>query len=140
MVEEVKVESVEQQYSEKVNKIVEMVAQLNLVEAADLVKAFEKKFGVSAAPVATVAAAGPAAQGGQAEAEEKVTFDVVLKTVGEQKLQVIKVVRQFTDLGLKEAKALVESAPKAIKEGATKEDAAKIKVELEKVGATVEVK
>ena len=140
MVEEVKVESVEQQYSEKVNKIVEMVAQLNLVEAADLVKAFEKKFGVSAAPVAAVAAAGPAAQGGQAEAEEKVTFDVVLKTVGEQKLQVIKVVRQFTDLGLKEAKALVESAPKAIKEGATKEDAAKIKVELEKVGATVEVK
>jgi large subunit ribosomal protein L7/L12 len=139
MAEEVKAESGEA-FPEKVNTIVELVSQLNLIEAAELVKAFEKKFGVSAAPVGVAAAAGPAPQAAQEAAEEKAQFDVILKTIGDQKLQVIKVVRQFTDLGLKEAKTLVESAPKAVKEGASKEDAQKIKEELEKMGATVELK
>ena len=136
MADEVKVEA-GAQVSDKVSKIVESISALNLVEAAELVKAMEEKFGVSAAPVATVAAAPAAAA---PAAEEKTTVDVVLKAVGEQKLQVIKVVRQFTSLGLKEAKALVEAAPKPVKEGATKEEAQKIKEELEKVGASVEVK
>lgn len=136
MADEVKVEA-GAQVSDKVSKIVESISALNLVEAAELVKAMEEKFGVSAAPVATVAAAPAAAA---PAAEEKTTVDVVLKAAGEQKLQVIKVVRQFTSLGLKEAKALVEAAPKPVKEGATKEEAQKIKEELEKVGASVEVK
>ena len=138
MADEVKVEAGEP-VSEKVSKIVEAIGQLNLVEAAELVKAMEKKFGVSAAPVATVAAA-PGAAAASPAAEEKTTVDVILKTAGDQKLQVIKVVRQFTNLGLKEAKALVEAAPKSVKEGATKEEGQKIKEELEKVGASVEVK
>lgn len=126
------------EYPKKIMQILDQVAELNLVEAAELVKAFEEKFGVSAAPVAAIAA-GPAAGAAEAE-EEKTEFDVVLKDIGDQKLQVIKVVRAFTDLGLKEAKTLVESAPAAVKEGASKEDADKIKGELEKVGATVELK
>ena len=127
--------------SDKVEKILDMVSELTLIEAAELVKGFESKFGVSAAPVAAVAAAGAAAPGqAEAEAEEKTEFDVILKEVGAQKLQVIKVVRSFTDLGLKEAKALVEGAPAPVKEGISKEDAAKVKEELEKVGATVELK
>lgn len=138
MADEVKVEA-GAQVSDKVSKIVESISALNLVEAAELVKAMEQKFGVSAAPVATVAAA-PGAAAAAPAAEEKATVDVVLKAAGEQKLQVIKVVRQFTNLGLKEAKALVEAAPKPVKEGATKEEAQKIKEELEKVGASVEVK
>src|SRR5690554_4773400 len=104
--------------SDKVGKILDMVSELTLVEAAELVKAFEDKFGVSAAPVAAVAAAGAAPAGAaEAQAEEKTDFDVILKAHGDQKLQVIKVVRTFTDLGLKEAKALVESAPAPVKEG-----------------------
>ena len=139
MSEEVKAEATVE-LSEKVQKILDMVSELTLVEAAELVSAFEEKFGVSAAPVAAVAAGAPAAGQAEAEAEEKDEFDVVLKDIGDQKLQVIKVVRSFTDLGLKEAKALVESAPASVKEGASKEDAAKVKEELEKVGATVELK
>jgi large subunit ribosomal protein L7/L12 len=142
MAEEAKTEGSEKQFSEKIAKIVGLIAELNLVEAAELVKALESKFGVSAAPVAAVAAA-PAAGGaaaGAAAAEEKTEFSVILKAAGAQKLNVIKVVRQFTDLGLKEAKALVESAPKPVKEGIGKDEAQKIKDELEKAGATVEVK
>lgn len=139
MSEEVKAEATVE-LSEKVQKILDMVSELTLVEAAELVSAFEEKFGVSAAPVAAVAAGAPAAGQAEAEEEEKDEFDVMLKEIGDQKLQVIKVVRSFTDLGLKEAKALVESAPAAVKEGASKEDAAKVKEELEKVGATVELK
>lgn len=139
MSEEVKAEATVE-LSEKVQKILDMVSELTLIEAAELVSAFEDKFGVSAAPVAAVAAGAPAGGQAEAEAEEKTEFDVLLKEVGGQKLQVIKVVRSFTDLGLKEAKALVESAPASVKEGVSKEDAEKVKEELEKVGATVELK
>jgi len=127
--------------SEKVRKVLDIVSDMTLLEAAELVKAFEQKFGVSAAPVvaaAPAAAAGEAA--GAAPAEEKSDYDVILKDVGANKLQVIKVVREFTTLGLKEAKALVDSAPKPVKEAVSKEEAEKIKAKLEEVGATVEIK
>jgi len=127
--------------SEKVRKVLDIVSEMTLLEAAELVKAFEQKFGVSAAPVvaaAPAAAAGEAA--GAAPAEEKSDYDVILKDVGANKLQVIKVVREFTTLGLKEAKALVDSAPKPVKEAVSKEEAEKIKAKLEEVGATVEIK
>ena len=111
---------------------------MTLIESAELVKAFEAKFGVSAAPVA--AAAAPAAAAAAATAEEKTDFDVILVNSGPNKLQAIKVVREFTTLGLKEAKALVDSAPKPVKEAVNKEEAAKIKAKLEEVGAKVELK
>jgi len=113
---------------------------LTIAKAAKLVKALEARWGVSAA--APVAAAGPAGGGGQAApvAEEKTTFDVVLKTSGMQKIQVIKVVRAVTGLGLKEAKDLVDGAPKAVKTGISKEDAEKIAKELKDAGAEVEIK
>ena len=128
--------------SAKINKIIDEIASLTVLEAAELVKAFEAKFGVSAMPVAAAPMAGGAAAGAApaAAAEEKTEFSVVLQDIGPQKLQVIKIVRIHTELGLKEAKALVESAPKAVKEGVSKEEAAKIKAELEEVGAKVEVK
>ena len=116
-------------------KMIEDIKTLTLVEINDLVKALEEEFGVSAAaPVAV--AAGPAA----AAVEEKTEFDVILTSAGASKIGVIKVVRELTGLGLKEAKELVESAPKAIKEGASKEDADAIKEKLEAAGAQVEVK
>jgi len=124
--------------SEKVQKILDQVSELTLMEASELVKAFEDKFGVSAAPVAAavqVAAAAP-----EDAAEEKTEFDVILKSIGGNKLQVIKTVREFTTLGLKEAKALVDDAPKPVKEACTKEEAEQIKAKLEEVGATVELK
>jgi len=124
--------------SAKVTQILDMVSGLTLLETAELVKAFEDKFGVSAAPVA---AALPAAGAAEAPPEEEQTeFDVVLKEIGSQKLQVIKTVRAHTNLGLKEAKAVVDSAPKAVKEAVTKEEAEKVKAALEEVGATVELK
>ena len=128
--------------SAKVQQIVTQIAELSLLEAAELVKAIEEKFGVSAAPMAMVGAAGGAAgaAGGDAAVEEKTEFDVVLKEVGSQKLQVIKTVRAHTTLGLKEAKALVDGAPKPVKEGVPKEEAEKVRAALEEVGATVEVK
>lgn len=125
--------------SEKINQILDLVGGLTLLETSQLVKAFEERFDVTAmvaAPVAVAAAGAPAA----APAEEKTTFDVILKSAGANKIQVIKVVRVHTTLGLKEAKELVDSAPKPLKEGVSKEDAAKIKKELEEAGATVEVK
>ncbi len=116
-------------------KFIEDIKALNVMELADLVKAIEEEFGVSAAaPVAV--AAGPVA----AAAEEKTDFDVILADVGDKKINVIKVVRELTGLGLKEAKELVESAPKAIKEGASKDDAEAIKAKLEEAGAKVELK
>ena len=119
-------------------EIIAAVESMTVLELADLVKAMEEKFGVSAAaPVAV--AAGPAA-GGAAAAEEKTEFDVVLTDVGAEKIKVIKVVRELTGLGLKEAKDFVESAPKTIKEGASKEECEKIKEKLAEVGATVEIK
>lgn len=118
-------------------KIVDELSQLPVLEVAELVKMLEDKWGVSAAaPVAV--AAGPAAGG--AAAEEKTEFDVVLAGAGSSKINVIKEVRAITGLGLKEAKDLVESAPKAVKEGVDKDEANKIKEALEKAGATVEVK
>ncbi|HHT9154197.1 MAG TPA: 50S ribosomal protein L7/L12 [Candidatus Tripitaka sp. YC43] len=126
--------------SEKINQILDLVGGLTLLETSQLVKAFEERFEVTAmaaAPVAVAAAGAPAAA---APAEEKTTFDVILKSAGANKIQVIKVVRVHTTLGLKEAKELVDSAPKPLKEGVSKEDAAKIKKELEEAGATVEVK
>ncbi|MDA1132393.1 MAG: 50S ribosomal protein L7/L12 [Proteobacteria bacterium] len=121
-------------------KIVESLSQLTVMEAAELSKMLEEKWGVSAAAAVAVAAA-PGAGGGEAAAEaEQDTFDVVLAAVGEKKINVIKEVRAITGLGLKEAKDLVEAAPKAVKEGASKEDAAKFKAQLEAAGATVELK
>jgi large subunit ribosomal protein L7/L12 len=124
--------------SPKVQQVLELVAGMTLIESAELVKAFEAKFGVSAAPVA--AAAAPAAAAAAATAEEKTDFDVILVNSGPNKLQAIKVVREFTTLGLKEAKALVDSAPKPVKEAVNKEEAAKIKAKLEEIGAKVELK
>ncbi|MDF1493303.1 50S ribosomal protein L7/L12 [Caproiciproducens sp. CPB-2] len=123
--------------SDKVVKLIEDVKSLTVLELSELVKALEEEFGVSAAaPVAVAAAAAPAA----AAAEEKTEFDVVLKAVGPNKIQVIKAVREITGLGLKEAKELVDGAPKAVKEGASKDDAEAIKAKLAEAGAEVEVK
>ena len=118
-------------------KIVDDLSKLTVLEAADLAKMLEEKWGVSAAAAVAVAA-GPAA--GAAAAEEKTEFTVVLAAVGEKKIEVIKEVRALTGLGLKEAKDLVEGAPKNVKEGVNKEEADKIKATLEKVGAKVELK
>ena len=123
--------------SEKITAIVESVKALTLLELNELVKAVEEEFGVSAAPVAAVAVGGAAPA---AAAEEKTEFDVVLASFGANKLAVIKAVREITGLGLKDAKDLVEGAPKAVKEGATKEEAESIKKALEEAGATVELK
>ena len=123
--------------SEKITNIVEEIKTLTILELADLVKAVEEEFGVSAAaPVGAVAVAGAAAP----VAEEKTEFDVVLKSFGAKKLDVIKAVREITGLGLKEAKEMVESAPKAVKEGVSKDEAESIKKSLEEAGAEVEVK
>ena len=119
--------------------VVEYISNLSLLEASKLVKTLEEKLGVSAAAPVAVAAAAPAAAAA-APAEEKTEFDVILASFGENKVAVIKEVRAITGLGLKEAKDLVEGAPKAIKEGASKEDAEKIKAQLEAAGAKVEVK
>ena len=124
--------------SEKITNIVEEIKTLTILELADLVKAVEEEFGVSAAaPVGVVAVAGAAAA---PAAEEKTEFDVVLTGFGDKKLNVIKVIREITGLGLKEAKDLVEGCPKAVKEGISKEDAEKIKAQLVEAGATVEIK
>ncbi len=123
--------------SEKVLKIVEDVKELTVLELNDLVKALEEEFGVSAA---AMVAAGPAAGAGAAAAEEKTEFDVVLASFGDSKMGVIKAVKDICGLGLKEAKELVESAPKAIKEGVAKAEAEEIKAKLEEAGAKIELK
>jgi large subunit ribosomal protein L7/L12 len=117
--------------------ILETISKMTVMEVVDLITAMEEKFGVSAA--AAVAVAAPAG-GAAAAAEEKTEFAVVLKAAGEKKVEVIKVVRSITSLGLKEAKDLVEGAPQTVKEGVSKDDAAKFKKDLEAAGATVEVK
>ena len=123
--------------TEKSMQILEEIKTLTILELADLVKALEEEFGVSAAPVAVAGAAAPAAG---AAAEEKTEFDVILASAGDSKLGVIKVVREITGLGLKEAKDLVEGAPKPLKEGVSKEEAEDLKAKLVAAGATVEVK
>ena len=123
--------------SEKITNIVEEIKTLTILELADLVKAVEEEFGVSAAaPVGVVAAAGAAAPA----AEEKTEFDVVLVSGGDKKLNVVKVVKEALGLGLKDAKDLVDGAPKTLKEGATKDEAEALKKQLEEAGATVEIK
>lgn len=124
--------------SMKTAEFIEEVKNMSVMELSDLVKELEETFGVSAAPVA--AAAAPAAGAEAGGAEEKSTVDVVLTSVGDKKIQVIKEVRSITSLGLKEAKALVDEAPKPIQEGVAKEEAEKIKAQLEEAGATVELK
>ena len=124
--------------SEKITNILEEIKSLTIIELADLVKAVEEEFGVSAAaPVGVVAVAGGAAA---PAAEEKTEFDVILKSFGAKKLDVIKAVREITGLGLKEAKEMVEGAPKAVKEGVSKDEAETVKKALEDAGAEVEVK
>lgn len=122
--------------TEKTTKILEDIKALTILELADLVKALEEEFGVSAVAVAAPAAGGAAAPA----AEEKTEFDVILADAGAKKLEVIKVVREITGLGLKDAKDLVEAAPKALKEGASKEAAEEIKAKLEAAGAKIELK
>ena len=123
--------------SEKITAIIEELKGLTVLELADLVHAVEEEFGVSAA--AAVAVAAPA-DGGAAAAEEKTEFDVILASAGAQKIAVIKAVREATGLGLKEAKAVVDEAPKTLKEAISKEDAEALKAKLEEAGATVEIK
>ena len=124
--------------SEKITNILEEIKSLTIIELADLVKAVEEEFGVSAAaPVGVAVAAGGAAP---AAVEEKTEFDVVLKSFGAKKLDVIKAVREITGLGLKEAKEMVEGAPKTVKEGVSKDEAESVKKTLEEAGAEVEVK
>ncbi len=122
---------------EKIEKLIEEIDALTVVELADLVKAIEEKYGVSAVAAAAPAAGGAAAG---AAAEEKSSFDVVLADAGDQKIKVIKVVRDATGLGLKEAKDLVDGAPKTVKEGASKEEAEELKAKFSEVGAVVELK
>ncbi len=120
-------------------KLVDNLSQLTVLEAADLAKMLEEKWGVSAAAAVAVAAA-PGGAPGAAPVEEKTEFTVVLTAIGEKKIEVIKEVRALTGLGLKEAKDLVEGAPKPVKEGVSKEEAEKVKTQLEKAGAKVELK
>ena len=123
--------------SKNAAKVLELVEGMSILEAADLVKAMEDKFGVSAAaPVAMAAAPGA----GEDAKEEKVEFNLMLTGIGDKKIQVIKVVRAITGLGLKEAKDLVESAPTAVKEGVTKDEAEEMKTKLEEVGAIIDIK
>jgi large subunit ribosomal protein L7/L12 len=120
-------------------ELIEEIKKMPVIELAELVKALEEEFGVSAAPVAVAAPTAGGAAGGATAAEEKTEFTVILKEVGENKINVIKAVREFTTLGLKEAKELVESAPKPVKEGVNKEEAAAIKAKLEEAGAKIEI-
>jgi large subunit ribosomal protein L7/L12 len=123
-----------------VSKLVDELSKLTVLEAAELAKLLEEKWGVSAAAAVAVAAMPGGAPGGAAPAEEKTEFTVVLASAGDKKIEVIKEVRALTGLGLKEAKDLVEGAPKTVKEGVTKDEADKIKATLEKAGAKVELK
>ena len=125
--------------SEKITALIEEIKVLTVLELSELVKALEEEFGVSAAAPVAVAAA-PAAAAPAEAAAEKTDFDVILAEVGAEKIKVIKVVREITGLGLKEAKELVDGAPKPLKEGGSKEDAEAIKAQLEEVGAKVELK
>jgi large subunit ribosomal protein L7/L12 len=123
----------------KIEEIISAIEEMTILELNDLVKAVEEKFGVSAAPVA-VAGAPVAAEAGAAAADEKTEFDVILTATGDKKVNVIKVVRELTGLGLKESKELVDNAPKALKEKVSKEDAEAAKAKLEEAGASVEIK
>ncbi len=120
--------------------VIEFIANMSVLDLSELVKEMEEKFGVSAAAPVAMMAAGPGAGGGAEEAEEQTEFDVILTAFGDKKIQVIKEVRAITGLGLKDAKELVDGAPKPVKEGVAKEEADKVKEQLEAAGAQVEVK
>ena len=121
--------------------VIEFIANMSVLELSDLIKELEEKFGVSAAAPVAIAAAGPAGDaGGAAAAEEQTEFDVILAGAGDQKIKVIKEVRAITSLGLKEAKELVDGAPKPVKEGVSKDEAETVRGQLEEVGAVVEIK
>jgi large subunit ribosomal protein L7/L12 len=122
------------------DELLDAIGNMTVLELSEFVKAFEEKFGVTAAAPVAVAAAPAAGGAGAAAVEEQTEFDVVLQSVGEKKIQVIKVVREITSLGLKEAKDLVDGAPKTVKEGVSKEEAAQIKAKLEEQGAAVTLK
>ena len=122
------------------DELLDAIGNMTVLELSEFVKAFEEKFGVTAAAPVAVAAAGGGAGAAAPAAEEQTEFDVILTGAGEKKIQVIKVVREVTSLGLKEAKDLVDGAPKAVKEGVTKDEANQIKAKLEEQGATVELK
>ena len=126
--------------SEKTEQIEKLIDELTVMELAELSKSLQEKYGVSAAMPVAAAAAAPGAAGGGEAAEEKTEFDVVLEAVGDKKIQVIKVVRELTSLGLKEAKEVVDNAPSKVKEGVTKEDAEAAKAKLEEVGASIAIK
>ena len=125
--------------AEKMNEIIDQLSELTIMEVSQLVSALEEKWGVSAAAPVAVAVAGAAGDAGGAAAAEKDEFNVILKAAGEKKIQVIKAVREITGLGLKEAKDLVDGAPKAVKEGATKDEAEEMKKKIEEAGGTVEL-
>ncbi len=120
--------------------VIEFISNMTVLELSELIKELEEKFGVSAAAPVAVAAAGPAADGGGAEAVEQTEFDVILTGAGDQKIKVIKEVRAITSLGLKEAKALVDGAPQPLKEGVSKEEAEEVVSKIEAVGGGVEIK
>ena len=124
----------------QVGSVLESIEKMTVLELSELVKAIEDRFGVTAAAPVAVAAAAPGAPAADGGGEEKTDFDVVLTAIGDKKIQVIKVVRAVTSLGLKEAKDLVDGAPKSVKEGVQKEEAEDVKKQLEEVGATVEIK
>jgi large subunit ribosomal protein L7/L12 len=126
--------------SEKVETLVEQISGLTVMELADLSSALQEKFGVSAAVPMAAAGVAPAGGAAEAQAEEQTEFTVMLNAAGDKKIQVIKVVRELTSLGLKEAKDLVDKAPNPVKEGITKEEADAVKAKLEEVGAQVEIK
>ncbi len=126
--------------SDKVTEIVDKISGLSLIEASELTKALEEKFGVTAAAPVMVGGGAATVSGGGAPVEEQTEFNVILKTTGDKKINVIKVVRAHTGLGLKEAKDLVDGAPNTVKEAVSKEEAEKLKKEFEEAGATVEIK
>ncbi|MBU2579900.1 50S ribosomal protein L7/L12 [Patescibacteria group bacterium] len=143
MTEEKKVEEKVEEKVEvpaKFKDLVKQIEELSVLDLAELVKVLEEKFGVSSTPMMAMQAAGGAAAGGEAAAEEKSSYNVELKAAGEQKISVIKAVKEITGLGLKEAKDLVDGAPKMIKEGVKKEEAEEMKKKLEEAGAVVELK
>jgi len=139
MIEEKKVEE-KVEVPAKFKDLVKQIEELSVLDLAELVKVLEEKFGVSSTPMMAMQAAGGAAAGGEAAAEEKSSYNVELKAAGEQKISVIKAVKEITGLGLKEAKDLVDGAPKMIKEGVKKEEAEEMKKKLEEAGAVVELK
>jgi large subunit ribosomal protein L7/L12 len=121
-------------------EVFEFIDKMSIIEMSDFIKEFEERYDVTAAAPVAAAVAAPAAGGAEAAAEEQTSFDVMLNSAGDKKIQVIKVVREITSLGLKEAKELVDTAPKAVKSGVNKEEAEEIKAKLEEQGAVVEVK